>query len=93
MIDHDIDIAYFDRDYQDESIETQYEQQLTQLMPQYERSVTNQPRMESRNNLTYQDTRDAISQYHETATASCITLTDNDQVIFYNKYGIEDVTS
>lgn len=90
-IDHDIDIACFDRDHQDESTETHYEQQLTQLMPQYEWSVTNQPRMESRNNLIYQDTRDAISQYHETATASCITLTDDDQVIFYNRYRIDDV--
>lgn len=91
VIDHDIDIAYFDRDHQDEAIETQYEHQLTEQLPQYEWSVTNQPRMESYNNLTYIDTKDAISQYHETATASCITLTDDDEVVFYNKYWIEDL--
>ena len=86
MIDYDIDVVYFDRDNQQESLELRYEQELIKVLPQYVRSVTNQPRMEIYNNVTYKDTKDAISKYPETATASGIMLTDNDQVLFYNKY-------
>jgi len=88
----DIDVVYYDVTNSSQVIEKQYEEVLSDQMPQIPWSVQNQARMHIRNNVDpYLSTFDGIAKFPETATALGVKLAEDNRVLLVAPHGVEDV--
>lgn len=90
----DIDVIYFDPGDDSEGREKELEDLLTGLHSGIPWSVKNQVRMHHINhNPPYSSARDAMSKFPETATALGLTLSDENGLVLYAPWGVEDAVN
>jgi len=98
----DVDVIYYDPlDFKKEEIgsystqkEKELEEKLSKLSTKHAWSVTNQARMHIYHNRgPYKNSKEALSDWVETATAIAAQLTEHNKVIFTAYYGIDDLVN
>ncbi len=88
----DVDVLFFDQNNLSKEYEMEIEQSLRDISPDVPWSVKNQARMHLRNkDLPYQDTKDAMCYWLETATAIAIRFEDNDDLTILAPFGLKDL--
>lgn len=89
---NDIDVIYFDRNNLDLNRDQEIEDLLKAKNPDVKWSVKNQARMHLRNDHPpYENCKEALSFWPETATATAVRLTPQNQLELLAPYGLEDL--
>lgn len=88
----DIDVFYFDSEELSKEKELEIENNLTHLVHNVNWSVKNQARMHLHDdNKPYINLTDAISKFPETASAVCVRMDSNQNLIFLAPFGFNDL--
>ncbi len=87
----DIDVIYFDPDNLAESLEKEFDAQLTKLIPGQKWSSKNQARMHvTKGDQPYTSAAEGLSKWSEIPTCIGVRLLSNDELSLVAPWGIDD---
>ncbi|WED25344.1 nucleotidyltransferase family protein [Vibrio sp. DW001] len=89
---NDVDVIYFDNNESSNNIHEQYEQQLSELMPDLNWQVRNQAKMHVRNgDKPYKSALDAMGYWVEKETSVAARILDDRQIECISVFGFESL--